>query len=290
MQALLGFLELSRGHPADSVRLLEPLPARLRELGYEEPSHLQGLPNLVEAYVECSADDDGTSIARWYERRSQSLNHPLGWSSRAVLGLLAAAASMDAALARFDAALALQLPEPLENGRTLLALGIVLRRAGGAMRAPRARDACAIFDRLGASRWAERARGELARVAGRPPSRENLTVTESRVADLVAEGRSNKEVAAELFVTVKGVEAHLSRIYRKLGIKSRAELTRPMRPEARRSRRLAARRRRKACVLDEMEAAGIEPASAAAPNRASTSVVCASHSPAGRFADDLPSG
>jgi DNA-binding CsgD family transcriptional regulator len=74
--------------------------------------------------------------------------------------------------------------------------------------------------------WAVRARGELARVAGRPPSRENLTATESRVADLVADGRSNKEVAAALFVTVKGVEAHLSRIYRKLGIKSRAELMR----------------------------------------------------------------
>jgi DNA-binding CsgD family transcriptional regulator len=65
---------------------------------------------------------------------------------------------------------------------------------------------------------------ELARVAGRAPSRENLTATEGRVADLVADGRSNKEVAAALFVTVKGVEAHLSRIYRKLGVKSRTEL------------------------------------------------------------------
>jgi DNA-binding CsgD family transcriptional regulator len=87
-------------------------------------------------------------------------------------------------------------------------------------------EARALFERLGAFQWAGRARGELARVAGRAPSHANLTVTESRVADLVAEGRPNKEVAAALFVTVKGAEAHLSRVYRKLGINSRTELMR----------------------------------------------------------------
>ena len=229
MQALLGFLELSRGHTAESVRLLEPLPTRLWELGYGEPSHLQAIPNLVEAYVELGRPDDARPLLEWYEQRSRALDHPLGLVQAArCQGLLAAASGdVDAAVAHFDAALAFGLPEPFENGRTLLARGIVLRRA---KRRRDARDAleeaCAIFDRLGALQWAARARGELARVAGRPPSRENLTATESRVADLVADGRSNKEVAAALFVTVKGVEAHLSRIYRKLGIKSRAELMR----------------------------------------------------------------
>ncbi len=229
MQALLGFLELSRGHIAEAVRLLEPLPTRLWELGYGEPSHLQAIPNLVEAYVELGRPDDARPLIEWYERRSRALDHPLGLVQAArCQGLLAAASGdADAAVAHFDAALAFELPEPFENGRTLLARGIVLRRA---KRRRDARDAleegCAIFDRLGALQWAARARGELARVAGRPPSRENLTATESRVADLVADGRSNKEVAAALFVTVKGVEAHLSRIYRKLGIKSRAELMR----------------------------------------------------------------
>ena len=227
MQALLGFLELSQGHTAASVRLLEPLPTRLRELGYGEPSHLQAIPNLVEAYVEVDRQDDARPLFEWYERRARTLDHPLGLVQAArCSGILAAASgNLDAAVAHLDAALAFRLPEPFENGRTLLARGIVLRRA---KRRRDARDAleeaCAIFDRLGASHWAARARGELARVAGRAPSRENLTGTESRVADLVAEGRSNKEVAAALFVTVKGVEAHLSRIYRKLGVKSRAEL------------------------------------------------------------------
>lgn len=229
MQALLGFLELSRGHAAESVRLLEPLPTRLRELGYGEPSHLQAIPNLVEAYVELGRPDDARPLLEWYERRSRALDHPLGLAQAArCSGLLAAAAGdVDRAIALFDSALVMRLPEPLENGRTLLARGIVLRRAKRRRDARDALDeAYAIFDRLGALHWAGRARGELARVAGRPPSRETLTATESRVADLVAEGRSNKEVAAALFVTVKGVEAHLSRIYRKLGLKSRAELMR----------------------------------------------------------------
>lgn len=229
MQALLGFVELSRGNTAESVRLLEPLPTRLWELGYGEPSHLQAIPNLVEAYVELGRPDDARPLLEWYEQRSRALDHPLGLVQAArCQGLLAAAmGDADAAVAHLNAALAIGLPEPFENGRTLLTRGIVLRRA---KRRRDARDsleeACAIFDRLGALQWAARARGELARVAGRPPSGENLTATESRVADLVADGRSNKEVAAELFVTVKGVEAHLSRIYRKLGVKSRAELMR----------------------------------------------------------------
>ena len=229
MQGLLGFLELSRGNAAEAARLLEPLPARLLELGYGEPSHLQAIPNLVEAYVELGRLDEARTLLEPYERIARALDHPLGLVQAArCSGLLAAATGdVDAALALFDAALAFELPQPLENGRTLLARGIVLRRA---KRRRDARDALeearAIFERLGAARWEERARGELARVAGRAPSRETLTATERRVADLVAEGRSNKEVAAALFVTVKGVEAHLSRIYRKLGVRSRAELMR----------------------------------------------------------------
>ena len=229
MQALLGFLELSRGNAAEAARLLEPVPARLRELGYGEPSHLQAIPNLVEAYVELGRPDEARPLHDWYERRSRALEHPLGLvQSARSAGLLAAAAGdVEAALAHLDDALAVGLPEPLEDGRTMLVRGVVLRRAKRRRQAREAlEEAGAIFGRLGALHWAARARSELARVAGRPPSGGTLTATERRVADLVSEGRSNKEVAAALFVTVKGVEAHLSRIYRKLDVKSRAELMR----------------------------------------------------------------
>ena len=72
--------------------------------------------------------------------------------------------------------------------------------------------------------WAGKARAELARIAGRRPSPNGLTETEHRVAELAAAGRSNKEIAAELFMGLSTVEAHLSRVYRKLGIRSRASL------------------------------------------------------------------
>jgi DNA-binding CsgD family transcriptional regulator len=76
---------------------------------------------------------------------------------------------------------------------------------------------------MGVPLWAERARAELGRIGGRASS-DGLTPTEQRVADLVAQGRSNKEVAAELFVSVRTVEANLTRVYAKLGIRSPSEL------------------------------------------------------------------
>ena len=84
-------------------------------------------------------------------------------------------------------------------------------------------QAVAIFEDLGARLWAARARGELARISGRRPAAEQLTSTEHRVATLAAHGRSNREIAAELYMGVSTVEAHLSAVYRKLGVR-RAEL------------------------------------------------------------------
>ena len=85
-------------------------------------------------------------------------------------------------------------------------------------------DALARFDRLGAPLWAEQTRNELARIGGRAPSSDALTEAERRIATLVAEGKTNREVAAALFVTEHSVENALTRIYRKLDVRSRAEL------------------------------------------------------------------
>ena len=87
-------------------------------------------------------------------------------------------------------------------------------------------QALASFQELGARLWAEKARAELARIGGRPAATGELTETERRIADLVAEGRSNKEVAAALFIAPKTVDTQLSRIYRKVGVHSRMELAR----------------------------------------------------------------
>jgi DNA-binding NarL/FixJ family response regulator len=90
-------------------------------------------------------------------------------------------------------------------------------------------EALAVFETLGAALWAAKGRAELGSIGGRAPSTDELTPAEQRVAALVAEGRTNHEVAAVLYVTDHTVEYHLSRIYRKLGVRSRAELARRFR-------------------------------------------------------------
>ncbi|TCM37032.1 LuxR family transcriptional regulator [Kribbella sp. VKM Ac-2568] len=113
---------------------------------------------------------------------------------------------------------------PFEAARTRLALGQVYRRAGQKALANETLIAAAeAFDELGIPRWAERARDEADRV-GLHPTTALLTATERRVAELVGSGRSNQEAAAELFMSVKTVEANLTRIYRKLSVRSRTEL------------------------------------------------------------------
>ncbi len=114
---------------------------------------------------------------------------------------------------------------PLEIGRTLLALGTVRRRAAKKRAARETLErALELFEALGARVWADRARRELARIGGRTASRRALSGTESEIAELVADGRSNHEVAQALHLSPKTVEWNLSKIYRKLGVRSRAEL------------------------------------------------------------------
>ena len=81
-----------------------------------------------------------------------------------------------------------------------------------------------IFDALPAPLWSERAAEELARIGLRRASPDGLTENERRVAELAASGLTNREVAAQLFMSPKTVEANISRVYRKLGINSRAQL------------------------------------------------------------------
>ena len=120
--------------------------------------------------------------------------------------------------------------QPFELGRTLMVKGQVERRAKQkrAARSSLSR-ALGIFESLGAPLWAERARSELARVGG-PAAPGELTPTERQIADLVVQGLTNREVADALFVSVKTVEANLSRVYHKTGVGSRRELQRAMRP------------------------------------------------------------
>ena len=145
--------------------------------------------------------------------------------------VLATRGDLDGAFAAFELALGehARVTDPFQHARTLLALGRTQRRAKqrAAARAT-LEDALARFETLGARLWAEQTRAELARIGGRTASRGELTEAERRIALLVAEGRRNREVAAELYLTEHSVETALTRIYRKLGIRSRGELGRAL--------------------------------------------------------------
>jgi DNA-binding CsgD family transcriptional regulator len=137
---------------------------------------------------------------------------------------------LDAALASLEGAglESEQMPVPFERARTLFMLGRIQRRTGHRVEARATLElATALFDELGARQFAERAREELTRIPGRRPSPDAaLTDAEQRIAAIVADGRSNREVAAALFLSVKTVEVTLTRVYRKLGVRSRSELAR----------------------------------------------------------------
>jgi DNA-binding CsgD family transcriptional regulator len=148
-------------------------------------------------------------------------------------GLVAAArGEVDRAIATLEQAVdqAEAVSDPFGRARALLALGVAKRRARQ-KRGAREAIAAALsgFESLGEVIWTKRARAELGRIGGRTRE-DGLTPAERRVAALVAEGRTNREVAAVLFLGERTVETHLTRIYAKLGIRSRTELARVYEP------------------------------------------------------------
>ena len=121
--------------------------------------------------------------------------------------------------------------QPFETARSWLVLGQIHRRAKQRRLARECLErASNAFAELGARLWVERAQQEIARIGGRSPTGDELTPTERRVAELVAGGKTNKEVAAALVVAERTVESTLTQIYRKLDVRSRTELARRLSP------------------------------------------------------------
>jgi DNA-binding CsgD family transcriptional regulator len=229
-RTVLGFLALSIGDGAEADRQLRPLPAWLHANGWHEPTDFAWV-NAIEAMIAVGDLDEAGVWLERYEllaKRSTSA-WALATAARSRGLLCEAGGDLDGARAALDRALTEhgRMRCPFERGRTLFALGSVRRRAREKRAAREAlEEACRAFDDLGAALWAGRARDELARISGRRPASSDLTATEARLAALAAEGLANKEIAAALHMSVHTVEAHLTRIYRKLGIRSRAALAR----------------------------------------------------------------
>jgi len=186
-------------------------------------------PNAIETLIALDELDRAEYILESFEQHVAATKRPNGIVSSARCRALVEAGrgNLDSAAAAIERAIAGHevLPDPFERGRTMLVAGAVRQRAKQKRTAREALEqAAGIFDRLGARLWSQKARAALERAGGQRGGELGLTPTEQRIAELVAKGRSNKEVAGALFVSVRTVEATLSNIYRQLGLESRAEL------------------------------------------------------------------
>jgi DNA-binding CsgD family transcriptional regulator len=224
-----GLLALLSGKASDAADLLEPVMSALLARGLVEPGYHPWFPTCAEALIQSGRVDEAEALCEQLETAAVRFERswPLAVCAHVRGSVAAARGDVGGALEQLERAAEFHegTGRPFERACTLLLQGQLLRRAKQRRRARETLEAAlAEFERLGAAPWAARARVELERVGGRAASR-GLTPTEERLAALVAAGRSNKQIAGELFVTVRTVETNLSRIYAKLGLHSRGELT-----------------------------------------------------------------
>ena len=235
-ECVLGLLELGTGRVEEAAARLERVAAEQRARGGLYDRDACPHPDLVEAAVRLGDLDRAAAALGQLEQLAPGLSPR--WRAPLLARCRGLLAADDAFEPKFRESLDAhqELDDPFALGRTLLCLGERLRRAGRRRDARvELRRALELFERLGATPWIDRTAAEL-RASGEtlrrrdPEHDDELTPQELQIALLVAEGRTNRDVGAALFLSPKTIEFHLSRIYRKLGVRSRAELIRKLAP------------------------------------------------------------
>jgi DNA-binding CsgD family transcriptional regulator len=230
LQAVPGLVALWSGDAAAGADCLEHADRQAQVLGWGSPDARPWTADYAEALLELGRVDEAVRVVDRWEADAARLGRDrvLAHVTRC-RGLVAAArGAVDEATSLLELAVARhhEVGDVFGGARALLALGTILRRA---RQKRAARDAIGAalgdFEDLGAATWVERARDELGRIGGRTRE-EGLTAAERRVAALVAAGRTNREVAEQLFLGERTVAGHLTRVYAKLGVRSRTELAR----------------------------------------------------------------
>ncbi len=226
----LGFLELSLGNYDAALATLRPLLSRLeaQPVGMEIIS-ASCVPDAIEAMVELKRLDEAEPFVEMLEREGRRLDRPwqLAVGARCRGMLLTARGDLEAANVATQRALAehRRLPMPFELARTQLLLGQIQRRRRQKTASTTLKEALRAFEELNVPLWADRAEAQLNRTSTRQGHTVVLSPTERRVAEMAATGMTNRDVAAALSISTKTVEANLSRVYHKLDICSRAELS-----------------------------------------------------------------
>jgi DNA-binding CsgD family transcriptional regulator len=232
----LGGVELSVAEPAAAAESLLRACDLAAEGGIEAPARFPMLADAVEALVTIGQVERADVLARKQRAIAERIGRPwvLALAARCD-GLVAGARGEEQrAASAFERALEHhgRQRRPLDLARTLLAYGHLSRRARHKAAARALLDeSLRIFDEAGAVEWARRARAELGRIGGRrSPAGNALSASESAIAELVGAGRTNREVAAALQLSPRTVEWNLSKVYRKLGVRTRTELASRLAP------------------------------------------------------------
>jgi DNA-binding CsgD family transcriptional regulator len=228
VHACRGHHSLAAGDAEAAAGELARALAAKRECGIiDATTHPVIGADLAEALVRSGRDAEALAAARELHGEAERS----GRGSALAVAERALAVAGDDPGSRFTRAWELHAgtADPFATARTALAWGDALRRDGQRVESRELlEEARARFERLGASLWEEQAASALARsgkvLRREPEKRDELTPAELEVASLVSEGKRNKEIAGALWMSEKTVEAHLSRIYRKLGVRNRAEL------------------------------------------------------------------
>jgi DNA-binding CsgD family transcriptional regulator len=226
---VLGFADLSDADPESADRHLTRAADLVERIGLADPGPFTFHGDQIEAVTVVGDRDRARRLLTGL--REHALRAPRPWlattAARAAAVVAAAEGDLGRAVAAARSAIqaTAHLPMPFERGRALLVYGRILRAQKSKRPAheilTRARAA---FDGLGARQWAVQAAEELDRCGLRRAGSGELTPTEQRIAALVAAGLTNGEAAARLYLSVKTVEANLTRIYRKLGVRGRRDL------------------------------------------------------------------
>jgi DNA-binding CsgD family transcriptional regulator len=202
----------------------------MRAGGIESAARFPVLADLVEALIAAGDHDRAAALTREHARFARRLDRPWALAVAArCRGLLADARGNErAAVAAFERALREhdRQDRPLDRARTLLSYGALHRRGRRKLAARECLEpAVELFAAAGAEVWAKRAQAELGRIGGRRAAAAGaLSATEAAIAEHVAAGRTNREVAKALHLSARTVEWNLSKLYRKLGVRSRTEL------------------------------------------------------------------
>ncbi len=225
----MGFVARQSGDLEAALRWFAEAEAVTTELGWRDAGRRWWVGDHVEALLELDRVDEAVRVLdAWEDERKPDDDWSLGHITRC-RGLVEAArgnggraaAILEDAITQHE-----QVGDAFGRARALLALGVVRRRARQKRAAREAIQAALDgFEELGAATWVVKARGELGSIGGRTRE-DGLTAAERRVATLVAEGQTNREVAAALFLGERTVASHLTHIYAKLGVRSRTELSR----------------------------------------------------------------